>query len=261
MSAERAAPLPADAAGGPIARVLALAYGIATYVAFLGTFLYLVAWSGDFLVSRTVDSGAAAALGAAIAIDVGILSLFAVQHTIMARATFKHWWTRFVPAPLERSTFVLFTVAILILMILEWRPLPDVVWRLENPVLVGALWALFWLGWVVVLVSTFLIDHFELFGLKQVFHYALGKPPPHTAFRERLFYRHVRHPLMLGFLIAFWSAPTMTQGRLLFCVVTTVYILLAIRIEERELVSIHGEAYEQYRRRVPMLIPTGRREA
>ncbi|MBW2425763.1 MAG: isoprenylcysteine carboxylmethyltransferase family protein [Deltaproteobacteria bacterium] len=244
-----------------MARALTVTYGLLVYGLFFGTFCYLIGWTADIAVPRTINDGTRTTIGRALAINVGILSLFAVQHTVMARQAFKEWWTRFVPCSIERSTFVLFTVAILLLMIWQWQPLPEVVWRVESPMLAGLLWSLYGLGWVVVLVSTFIIDHFDLFGLKQTISFARGRLYQRPQFEERLFYRHVRHPLMLGFLIAFWAAPVMTRGRLLFALVTTAYVLVAIRIEERELVSLHGADYEQYRQRVPMLLPTGRREA
>jgi protein-S-isoprenylcysteine O-methyltransferase Ste14 len=246
-------------AAGALARALTLTYGVVVYGLFLGIFCYLIGWAADLVVPWTIDNGQPVSLGVTLWVDIGILSLFAVQHTVMARQAFKDWWTRFVPQHIERSTFVLFTVAILLLMVWQWRPLPEVVWQFENGAVVALLWTLYGLGWTIALISTFLIDHFDLFGLKQTFFYARGKPYPGPQFEERLFYRHVRHPLMLGFLIAFWSAPVMTQGRLLFTAVITAYVLIAIQIEEHELVSMHGENYESYRRRVPMLFPTGRR--
>ena len=246
------------AAGFP--RVLVLTYGSLIYVAFLVVFLYLIGFVGGFGVPITIDSGgAAASTASAIAINVCLLGLFAVQHTIMARHGFKKWLTRFVPEPMERSTFVLFTLVVLIAMVLEWRPMPTVVWQLESGLARGVLWTLFALGWGTVLLATFLIDHFDLFGLKQVVVFARGREYPPPSFEERSLYRFVRHPLLLGFMIAFWSAPTMTQGHLLFAVVTTVYMLAAIQIEERGLIAVHGESYEEYRRRVSMLLPLPRR--
>jgi protein-S-isoprenylcysteine O-methyltransferase Ste14 len=211
-------------------------------------------------VPRGIDDGVPTPAGTAIPINVGLLALFAIQHTIMARPAFKRAWTRAVPQHLERSTFVLLSTALLSLMAAEWRAMPAPVWHVESPVLVATLAGISLVGWGIVLVSTFLIDHFELFGLTQTVSYALGRPHKHPTFKERLFYRWVRHPLMLGFLIAFWATPTMSQGHLLFAVVTTVYVLLALRIEEATLVALHGDRYRDYQRRVPMLIPTGRRD-
>jgi protein-S-isoprenylcysteine O-methyltransferase Ste14 len=239
----------------PLARLLTLVYGSAVYTVFFATFCYLIGWTGNLVVPLQIDGPAQSPVGMSVLINVSILALFAVQHTIMARGGFKRWWTRFVPWPIERATFVMFTVAILIALVLLWRPLPDVVWQVENQAGVLLLRGLFFAGWGIVLLSTFIIDHFDLFGLKQTIYYAQGKPYPAPVFKEVSLYRYVRHPLMLGFLIAFWAAPVMSQGHLLFAVVTTVYILLAIQIEERELVAIHGEDYERYRRRVSMLVP------
>jgi methanethiol S-methyltransferase len=250
-----------DAAGASvIGRALVLIYGVATYVFFFGTFVYLIGFVGNWVVPKSIDSGPPSpSTAGAVAVNVFWLALFAIQHTIMARPGFKRWWTRIVPWPIERSTFVLLATAILAGMVWQWRPLPDVVWRFDGAGAVFVLSALSLAGWGIVLVSTFLIDHFELFGLRQSVLYALGRPIDPPVFKERLFYRWVRHPLMLGFLVAFWATPVMTQGHLLFAVVTTAYILLAIRIEERTLVQLHGAEYESYRRRVPMLMPLGPR--
>jgi methanethiol S-methyltransferase len=236
------------------ARALSLALGLGVYAVFLATFLYLVGFVGGFFVPKTLDDGPAGGLGTALAVNLGFLALFGAQHTVMARPAFKRWWTRIIPEPLERTAFVAVTCAILIAMVVCWRPLPGTLWHVDGA---GALvlQALFALGWAIVLVSTFLIDHFELFGVKQVVSYALEREPTKPRFQERFLYRYVRHPLMLGFLIAFWATPHMTRGHLLFAGVTTAYILLALVVEERTLVALHGAAYEDYRRRVPKLIP------
>lgn len=236
------------------ARALALTLGLGVYAVFLATFLYLVGFVGGAFVPKTLDDGPAGGVGTALAVNLGFLALFALQHTVMARPAFKRRWTRIVPEPLERTTFVAVSCAILIGMVLCWRPLPETVWHVEGA---GALpiHAVFWLGWGIALLSTFLIDHFELFGLKQVVSHALGRVPTASRFQERFLYRYVRHPLMLGFLLAFWSTPHMTRGHLLFAAVTTAYILVALWIEERTLVALHGAAYEDYRRRVPRLVP------
>lgn len=239
-----------------LGRMLVLIYGVAVYAFFFVTFLYLIGFVGDWVVPKSIDTGEpAGSTGAAIAIDVLLLALFAVQHTIMARPTFKTWWTRFVPWCVERSTFVLLATAILALMAWQWKPLPAVVWSVENGALAALLSGISLAGWGIVLISTFLIDHFELFGLRQTVLYAMGRELDHPAFKERLFYRWVRHPLMLGFLIAFWATPTMSQGHLLFAVVTTLYVVIAIHIEERTLVYLHGDQYRSYQRRVSMLLP------
>lgn len=245
---------------GTVARALTLLYGAGTYLFFFCTFLYLIGFVGNWVVPKGIDDGTpAASTGAAVAANIVLLGLFAVQHTIMARPAFKHVWTRWVPWPVERSTFVLLSTAILAVMAWQWRPLPEPVWRVESPLAAGVLAAASLAGWGMVLVSTFLIDHFELFGVKQAVSHALGRPLEPPTFRERLFYRWVRHPLMLGFLIAFWATPTMSQGHLLFAGVTTLYVLIAIQIEERTLVYLHGEQYRSYQRRVPMLLPLGSR--
>ncbi|HUO04714.1 MAG TPA: NnrU family protein [Candidatus Binataceae bacterium] len=242
------------------ARALTLIYGVGTYLFFFGTFLYLIGFVGNWFVPKGIDGGTpSASTGAAIVMNMLLLGLFAVQHTIMARPAFKESWTRIVPVHLERTTYVLLSTAILALMAWQWRPMPEPVWHVENPVAAGIITIVALAGWGIVLESTFLIDHFDLFGLKQTVSYALGRPFEHPHFRERLFYRWVRHPLMLGFMIAFWATPTMSEGHLLFAVMTTVYVLIAIQIEEGTLVHLHGEQYRSYQRRVPMLIPFGRR--
>jgi protein-S-isoprenylcysteine O-methyltransferase Ste14 len=195
------------------------------------------------------------ALPTAIVINLLLLLLFAVQHNVMARPWFKNWWTQCVPRPVERSTYVAAASLILLFLYWQWRPMPDVVWHVENSVGRGALWALYFAGWVTVFASSFVIDHFELFGLRQVWNHFIGRDPAPAPFSERLFYRWVRHPLMLGFIIAFWAAPTMSQGRLLFAAVTTIWIFIAIQIEERDLADFLGEPYLQYRQRTPMLLP------
>jgi len=251
MTAER----PANA----VARALTLLYGVGTYLFFFCTFLFLIGFVGNWVVPKGIDGGApAASASAAVAVNILLLALFAVQHTIMARPAFKEIWTRWVPWHVERSTYVLLATAILAVMAWQWRPLPEPVWRVENPRAAGVLTVVSLAGWGSVLVSTFLIDHFELFGLKQTVSYAMGRPHEPPTFKERLFYHWVRHPLMLGFLIAFWATPTMSLGHLLFAVVTTAYILIAIQIEERTLVQLHGDHYRDYKRRVPMLIPFSR---
>lgn len=246
---------------GIVDRALTLLYGLGTYLFFFGTFLYLIGFVGNWVVPKGIDEGTpAASPGVAVAVNLLLLGLFAVQHTIMARPAFKRVWTRWVPWHLERSTYVLAATAILAFMAWQWRPLPTPVWQLESPVAVFLLSGLSLAGWGIVLVSTFLIDHFELFGLKQTLSYAMGRRHEPPKFKERLFYRWVRHPLMLGFLIAFWATPTMSQGHLLFAAVTTGYVLIAIQIEERTLLQLHGDRYRDYQRRVSMLLPFGRRQ-
>ena len=237
-----------------MSRIFIPLYGAVSYVVFLASFLYAIAWLGNFIVPKTIDSGPAAPLVEAIVVNVLLLTAFALQHSIMARPAFKKWWTRIVPQPAERATFVLFASLLLFAICLGWRALPEMVWQAQGT---GAIvmWALFALGWSIVLLSTFMINHFELFGLRQVYLHAKGTKyvPPHYV--ERFFYRFVRHPIMLGFIIAFWSGPTMTMGHLLFAAVTTTYILVALQLEERDLLKEHGASYANYRERVPMLIP------
>ncbi len=247
--------------GGFVARALTVLYGVGTYLFFFGTFLYLIGFVGNWFVPKGIDDGTpSASAGAAVTINLLLLGLFAVQHTIMSRPAFKEVWVRWVPRHIERTTFVLLSTAILAVMAWQWQPLPTPVWRFDSPPAVSVLTAVSLAGWGIVLVSTFLIDHFELFGIKQTVSYAMGQPFEPPAFKEHLFYRWVRHPMMLGFLIAFWATPTMSQGRLLFAVVTTLYIVIAVHIEERTLVEIHGEEYRDYQRRVSMLLPlSGRR--
>lgn len=243
-------------------RLFVLLYGQIAYAIFFGTFLYLIGFVGDLFVPRTVDAGGAhSPLLLAILINAGLISLFGIQHAIMARPGFKRWWTKFVPEPMERSTFVLTTCVVLGLLYWQWRPLPEVVWSTDNAIATALLGGVFWAGWGLVLVSTFLIDHFDLFGLRQTLSYAFGRTYKAPRFTENLVYNTVRHPLMLGFLLAFWATPHMTVGRLLFCAVYTIYILLALRVEERDLVTEHGQAYVDYQRRVPMLLPLPRKSA
>lgn len=247
-------------ATGAAARIAILAYGVAAYAFFLGVFLYMIGFVAGVGVPKGIDDGPAGSLAGAVVVNVALLGLFAVQHMVMARPAFKRWWTRIVPPAAERSTFVVFASALLALLAWQWRPLPGVVWAIESPLAGGLVWAVYFAGWGIVLWATFLIDHFELFGLRQTVEHALARVPRPAAFTERSLYRVVRHPLMLGFLIAFWAAPVMTWGRLLFAGVITAWVLLAIRIEEATLVWMHGEQYQDYRRRVPALLPRlGRR--
>jgi protein-S-isoprenylcysteine O-methyltransferase Ste14 len=238
-----------------MSRTLALAYGFASYLAFLVAFLYAVGFVGNALVPKSIDSGPPGPLPLAVLVDTLLLLLFAVPHSVMARPAFKRWWTRFIPPPVERSTYVLVSSLALGLLFWQWRPIPAVVWHITNPAGRVLVLAVFWAGWAVVFVSSFLIDHFDLFGLRQVYLYASGRPYTPVDFKVLGLYRHVRHPIMLGFLVAFWAAPTMTAGHLLFAVATTAYILIALRLEERDLIDFHGERYEAYRGQVGMLLP------
>lgn len=243
-----------------MSRLLALLYGAVVYVFFLATFLYAIGFVGNVAVPRSVDVGPGAPVAAAIVIDLVLLGLFAVQHSVMARRSFKHWWTRYVPWTIERTTFVLAATAVLALLLWQWRPIPQpIVWEVTDPLGVRALEAVFWLGWGVLLLSTFLINHFELFGLQQVWGAFTGREYQRPEFRTPLFYRYVRHPIYVGFLLAFWAAPTMTAGHLLFSIATTGYILVGVWFEERDLIAQFGDRYRAYREQVGMLFPKIRR--
>ena len=241
-------------------RIAFFVYGSLSYVIFLGTFLYAIGFIGNFGVPRTLDGVPSKPLGVAFLINAGLLTLFAVQHSVMARKWFKDWWTRIVPKPLERSTYVLFSSVALTFLFWQWQPLGGVVWSIEDPFGRIVLRVLFAFGWALVLLSTFLINHFDLFGLRQVWLYLIGRPYTTLRFGTPGPYRLVRHPLYVGWLFAFWSTPTMTFAHLLFSVATTAYILVAIQLEERDLIREHGDSYESYRRSVPMLIPFKRRQ-
>ncbi|HVV61145.1 MAG TPA: isoprenylcysteine carboxylmethyltransferase family protein [Pseudolabrys sp.] len=238
-----------------MSRLIALLYGVASYLFFFVTFLYAIGFISGVGVPKTIDTGAVVPVTEAIVVNVLLMSLFAVQHSVMARRGFKEWWTRFVPKSVERSTYVLFSTLALALLLWQWRPMPDVVWHVANPDTAAAILALSFFGWFLVLLSTFLINHFELFGLHQVFNNLAGRAMPPTRFRTPVLYKLVRHPIYLGFIVAFWSAPTMTQGHLLFAAVTTAYIFVGIFLEERDLVEVFGDEYRGYRKRVGMLLP------
>ena len=241
-----------------IKRLLFFAYGAVSYAIFLATFLYAIACVGGFAVPRRLDGKLQTSVTTALAVDCLLLTIFAVQHSVMARRWFKERWTRVVPWAIERSTYVLCASLALLLLFWQWQPIGMQIWTVENPAARGVLWTLFATGWATVLTVTFLINHFDLFGLRQVWLPLTGRPYSKVPFRTPLLYRFVRHPLYFGFLLAFWMTPTMTLAHLVFAVATTAYIVLAIQFEERDLVAEHGATYEAYRRRVPMLLP-GRR--
>jgi protein-S-isoprenylcysteine O-methyltransferase Ste14 len=242
-------------------RITTFIYGVFCYVIFFGTFLYAVGFIGNIFVPKSIDSGRSGPLGEALLIDAGLLALFAVQHSVMARPWFKRAWTQFIPKPAERSTYVLLSSLALLLLFWQWRPIGGVVWNVEQPWVRLAFYGLCAAGWLLVLSSTFLINHFDLFGLRQVYLFLIGKEYTEIKFRTPILYRHVRHPLYLGWLLAFWSTPTMTVAHLFFAIATTVYILLAIRFEERDLVNAYGDEYRTYKKRVPMILPLKLRAA
>lgn len=240
-------------------RLILFAYGVACYAIFFATFLYALCFVGNFIVPRTIDGAPQMGFLPALAINLGLLGAFALQHSIMARPAFKRVWTRVIPESAERSTYVLFSSVALIALFYWWQPLGGVIWSVESPIGQALLYGAFFTGWMLVLVSTFLINHFDLFGLRQVWLQLVGKPYTHLRFGTPGPYRLVRHPLYLGWLFAFWATPTMTATHLLFAVMTTAYILIAIQLEERDLIDSHGDDYRRYRERVPMIIPFLRR--
>ena len=241
--------------------VIALAYGAMCYLVFFATFLYAIGFVGDFLTPTSLNRGMGASTVAAWVIDIALLGLFAVQHSGMARRGFKRWLTGWFPKSIERSTYVLVSSLVLVLMFWQWRPLAGTIWNVETPWAFWLLYAVFAFGWFVVLTSTFLIDHCDLFGLSQVWARLKRREYRPPEFKEHFFYRLIRHPLMLGFFIAFWAIPYMSVGHLLFAVATTGYILIALQLEERDLIAYHGDDYRRYRQEVPMLCPWPRPRA
>lgn len=236
-------------------RLLALLYGIVSYFVFFVVFLYAIGFVTALGVPKTIDTGAAAPLLEALTIDILLMSIFAVQHSVMARPQFKQWWTRLVPKSVERSTYVLFSSLALVLLFWQWRPIEGLAWQINDPRIAMAVIGLSLVGWLIVLTSTFLINHFELFGLHQVANNLTGRPMPAPRFRTPLYYNFVRHPIYLGFIIAFWAAPKMTMGHLLFAAVTTAYIFVGIMLEEHDLTTVFGDDYRRYRQRVSMIVP------
>ncbi|UQR62853.1 isoprenylcysteine carboxylmethyltransferase family protein [Bradyrhizobium sp. C-145] len=242
-------------AGSRIFKFVAFLYGIAAYLVFFVTILYAIGFVMGLVVPKTIDTGTATPPVEAVIVNLLLMSLFAIQHSVMARQSFKAWWTQFVPKPVERSTYVLLASLSLLLLFWQWRPMPAVLWEVQDPDLAVTLVTLSFAGWVLVFISTYMINHFELFGLHQVTNHLIGKEAAPARFKTPLLYNFVRHPIYLGFIIAFWAAPVMTAGHLLFAAVTTLYIFVGIALEERDLIDLFGDDYRQYKQRVSMLIP------
>ena len=238
-----------------MAGLVAVIYGAVAYSASLVALLYLIGFVGNLIVPKSIDSGTAGPLIQSAVIDVMLIALFAIQHSVMARQGFKRWWTRIVPSSVERSTYVLSTSLVLLILYWQWQPIPGPVWTVQDPVAAGAINGIFWLGWVVLVASTFMLNHFELFGLSQVFARLFGKRLSDAKFRTPLLYRYVRHPIYLGVLLAVWATPAMTAGHLLFALVITGYILIGVQLEEHDLIQQFGEQYRRYRQNAAMLVP------
>jgi protein-S-isoprenylcysteine O-methyltransferase Ste14 len=235
-------------------RLLILLYAIASYAVFLASSLYAIGFVGNYYVAKTIDTGGAANLSETIVVDLLLLGLFAIQHSVMARPAFKQWFAGIFPEAYQRSTYVLLSSLILLLLFWQWRPIPTQIWQVGG-FAASVLTGVYWLGWLIVFSSTFMIDHFDLSGLRQAYFAVRGAKDPGQSFKTPLLYKIVRHPLMLGFLLTFWATPAMTAGHLLFAIATTAYILVALQFEERDLIAVFGTTYQQYRERVPMLLP------
>ncbi|MFQ5675514.1 MAG: methanethiol S-methyltransferase [bacterium] len=244
-----------------MSRIISFIYGLVAYAIFFATFLYAIGFVGNLVVPKTINSGTPVPFWLALLVNAGLLGLFAIQHSVMARIGFKKLWSKIVPHSIERSTYVLLASLLLALMFWQWRPMPSLIWDIQQPVAALVLSVLFWAGWGTVLVTTFMINHFDLFGLRQVYLHLRGKPYIPLEFKMAGFYNYVRHPLLMGFMIAFWATPRMTAGHLLFAIATTAYMLIAIQFEEKDLVKFHGEAYVNYRSKVSMIFPFKKKSA
>ncbi len=244
-----------DIPGNRISRLIAFLYGLVAYLTFFVTILYAIGFVAGIAVPKTIDTGAETSPAEAILVNLLLMLLFALQHSLMARKRFKQWWTQYVPNSVERSTYVLVASLCLLLLFWQWRPMPAFVWQIDDPDIAVAVAAMSLIGWVIVFTSTFLINHFELFGLHQVTANLAGREMQAPQFRTPLYYKFVRHPIYLGFIIAFWAAPEMSVGHLLFATVTTLYIFVGISLEERDLIELFGDQYRHYRRQVSMLMP------
>ena len=242
-------------------KIISFLYGVIGHVGFLLVFMYLVGFLANFAVPKSVDSGETGPFGQALLINVLLLAIFGVQHSVMARQGFKQWWTKIVPKHIERSTYVVISDLLVILLIWQWRPMTGVIWNVEHPTGRIVLWTLFGLGWAIIVLASFMINHFDLLGTRQVYLHLQGKEYTILPFKVTGFYKYIRHPLMLGWITAFWSTPNMTVGHLVFAIGTTVYILIAIQIEEKDLVKFHGESYKTYQRQVGMILPLKKRSS
>jgi methanethiol S-methyltransferase len=245
--------------GKTMGRIAGFLFGLVAYLVFFGTILYAIGFVAGIVVPKAIDDGTSVPAVEALIVNLLLMSLFAVQHSVMARKSFKQWWTQFVPHSVERSVYVLLASLALILLFWQWRPMPAIVWQVDDPGVATAVMALSFVGWLVVFTSTFLINHFELFGLHQVVANLARRTLPEPRFKTPVLYKIVRHPIYLGFIVAFWAAPVMTVGHLLFAAVTTAYIFVGIFLEERDLVAQFGEQYQRYRAQVGMLIPFRRK--